>query len=144
MDAGQTILLEGLLRAQDRDNEVVGYAQIQRHAEHVIDWASRLTNPVLMPVGDAAQRLLGAVSLMAQGSIDIPVWTDRLDGRDVLLVGTVVASLIEFEAAAINARRRGATHIHGCAIEVAGHTSSSMLDSFTLLGQSSLRARRSA
>lgn len=144
MQTTQTTLLASLLRAQDRDNEVVGYPQIQHHAQRLIDWANHFDQPALVPIGEAAQRLLGATSLLAQGTLDIPVWNDRLDGRNVLLVGTIAASLIEFEAAAANARRRGATHVHACAIEVTGETTSNTLDSFTLLVQSSLRVRRSA
>src|SRR4051794_36692377 len=108
MHTGQLPLLSGLLMAQNRDNEVVGTAHIEDHAKLVIEFAQQFHDPILIPIGAAAQRLLGAVTLLACNTLDIPITAHRLVGREVLLVGPVTASLIEFEAAATNARRRGA------------------------------------
>lgn len=139
----QPSLLTAVLRAQDRENEVVTYPQIDVYARQVLDWSRQFDQPVLVGVGDAAQRLLGAVSLIQQASLELPVWSNGLHGRTVLLVGTIAASLIEFEIAATNARSRGASRVHACAIEVGEQHKSNRLDSLTLLNQNAA-VRRSA
>ncbi|QWF21771.1 hypothetical protein KM427_23065 [Nocardioides sp. LMS-CY] len=139
----QPPLLTAVLHAQDTDNDVVAFPQIENYARQISDWSRQFEQPVLMAVGDAAQRLLGAVSLIQRAHAETHVWTHGLRGRNVLLVGTVAASLIEFEVAAANARSRGASTVHACAIEVQGQPESHLLDSMTLLSRST-SVRRSA
>jgi len=139
-----TPLLTSLLDVQDRNNEVVAHPHIEAHAQHVVDWAMQFDQPVLVPVGVAAQRLLGAVAPLAKGTLEIPLYGDRFDGRTALLVGAIAGSLIEFEAAAANVRRRGANSVHACAIDVTHQVPTAALDSFTVLNAATSTVRQSA
>jgi hypothetical protein len=136
--------LAALLEAQQHDDRAVSYPHIETYARQIIDWASHFDRPLLVPVGDGARRLLGAVELLSHGQVETSAWSRDVQGRDVLLVGTVTASLIEFEMEASILRRQGAHSIHGCAIEVSATTASEGLDSFYLLSSRTQPIRQSA
>lgn len=137
-------LLEGLLHAQNLDDDVVAFPNIETYARRVLACATQFERPILQPVGATAQRLLGAVELLAQGTVDISDWGSTVQGRHVLLVGTVAQSFIEFEMAATTLRRQGATGVHGCAVQVPTNQPSTTLDSFAILADRPQPVRRSA
>jgi hypothetical protein len=125
-------LLAQLLDAQRADETAAQYPQVEDNARRVIAYAEHFDQPVLIPVGEAAHRLLAVVDHLARGTYDIPVWTRNVTGRQVLLVGTVAVSMIEFDMTANALRNQGAANVHGCAIDITGATEST-LDSFTVL-----------
>lgn len=136
--------LADLLEAQRHDDSAVSYPHIETYARQIIDWASHFDCPLLVPVGGSAQRLLGAVELLSRGHVETSTWSREVQDRDVLLVGTVTASLIEFEMEASILRRQGAGSVHGCAIEVGVSTTSEGIDSFYMLSSRTESVRRSA
>lgn len=136
-------LLTQLLDAQRADEAAVQYPQVEGNARRVIAYAEHFDQPVLIPVGEAAHRLLAVVDHLARGTHDIPVWTRNVTGRQVLLVGTVAVSTIEFDMTAATLRNQGAAHVHGCAIDITGATEST-LDSFTVLTGDQRPVKRTA
>lgn len=125
-------LLTQLLDTQREDEAAVQYPQVENNARRLIAYAEHFDQPVLIPVGEAAHRLLAVVDHLTRGAYDIPVWTRGVGGRQVLLVGTVAVSMIEFDMTAATVRNQGAAHVHGCAINIIG-TTESTLDSFAVL-----------
>lgn len=136
-------LLTQLFDAQHADETAVRYPQVEDNARRVIAYAEHFDQPVLIPVGEAAHRLLAVVDHLARGTYEIPVWNRNLSGRQVLLVGTVAVSMIEFDMTAETVRNQGAAHVHGCAIALTGATQSN-LDSFTVLTGDQTPVKRTA
>lgn len=137
-------LLTRLLQGQGRDDQIVTHPHIDKHAHQVIEWARQFDRPILVPVGPAAERLLGAVEVLARGEVETAGWSMDFRERQALLVGTVAMSLIEFEDAAAILRRRGAGGVHGCAFDVSQDAQPVGLDSFIRLGSRSVSVPRSA
>lgn len=144
MTNDQHDLLAELLWAQDRDNEVVSYPAAESYSRQIIRLAKNFSDPILVPVGSGGERLIGCVSFLSEGSIEAPLWYDTVGGRDVLLVGTVAGSMVEFDALAMSLRRRGAHSVHGCAMEVINGSGSAALESFTILRAVRQAARQTA
>lgn len=113
-----TPVFDRLLELQQADDAAVTHEHLERIAQRVIELAQALENPVVVPVGDSAQRVLGAVTLISHGKVEASTWTSRIANRDVLLVGTVAATTIEFETVAGVLRSRGASYIHACALHI--------------------------
>jgi hypothetical protein len=138
-------LLDTMLTMQARDDATVAYPAVRTHAAQVVSYANSLADHVvLLPVGNHASRLLGVVDVVSAGGLDIPGWNRDLTGRTVLLAGTVTHTLVEFQMAAIAARRQGAIAVHGCAVEVTHVDECEGLDSFLVLPPVSQTWQRSA
>jgi phosphoribosylpyrophosphate synthetase len=124
---------ERLFELQDADDASVTHDSLERVAHRVIRMAASLSHPIVVPVGDSAQRVLGAVTLLSRGCVEASTWARHVDGREVLLVGTVAATPIEFETVATVLRRQGAAEVHACALHIDALGETPNIDSFELL-----------
>lgn len=122
-----------LLELQQADDAAVGHESLERIARHVLQLTRSFENPVVMPVGESAQRVIGAITLISQGTVEVDTSTSQVARRDVLLVGTVAATTIEFETVAKILRNRGADHIHACAVHVDLLSPLQNVDTFDLM-----------
>ncbi len=128
-------LLDGLLTAQRRDEEATSHPLLAEYARRVVALSRRLGNPVLWPVGPAAERLAGAAVLAGEGAVRVRGWSGAPAAR-VLLLATVATSPIELVGAGSHARALNAASVHACAIDVEGieTVDKGAFDSFTALG----------
>jgi hypothetical protein len=113
-------LLRALLEAQRKDEESTAYPLIGEYARRIAVLCRRLGDPVLWPVGPAAERLVGAAVVISEGAAQARGWSSSLNDTDVLLVGTVATGPVELVAAASHARALYAVRVHACAIDVPG------------------------
>ncbi|NNG38066.1 hypothetical protein HJ588_02095 [Flexivirga sp. ID2601S] len=111
-------MLNRLFELQQADDAAIGHESLDRIARRVLQLAEAFENPLVVPVGDSAQRVLGAITLISRGTVEVSTWTCRVASREVLLVGTVAATTIEFETVAGILRSRGASGIYACALHV--------------------------
>jgi hypothetical protein len=118
-DRDQGPLLRAVLETEGRADVVLRYPSIGTYAGAAADVARYLRRPVLWPVGDGGQRLLGALELLTKGAYEPYGWRTSVGERVVLLIATVGVSGLEFAAAAVYARGAGATEVHGCAVDAA-------------------------
>jgi hypothetical protein len=128
-------LLDGILRAQRADELATGFPLIGTYAELVVAAARAYSEPLLWPVGDAAERVVGAAVLVGRGSVHARGWSTTMTGRNVLLVATTSTTPLGIIAAAAQARTLGARSVHACGIDIAGieDIADGTLDSFTSL-----------
>jgi hypothetical protein len=128
-------LLDGVLRAQRADEQATGFPMIGTYAERVVAATRAYSEPLLWPVGDAAERVVGAAVLVGRGSVHARGWSTTMTGRNVLLVATTSTTPLEIIAAASQARALGARSVHACGIDIAGveDIAEGTLDSFTSL-----------
>ena len=119
LDDAQGPLLREILDAESRAAQIVRYPSVLWLAHAIVAVAQSLTRPVLWPVGDEGQRLVGAVELVAQGKFDTYTWGTSVHDRLVLLIAPVGISGLSIATAADYAWRSGATEVHGCGVDVA-------------------------
>lgn len=137
----QSPLLHAVLEAEKRADDVVRYPSIRTYAEAAAEVARYLKRPVLWPVCDGGQRLLGALELLTEGVYEPYGWRTSVRERVVLLVATVGVSGLDFAAAAGYARSAGATEVHGCAVDsIMGNVDG--LDTFSQLTACDAHERR--
>ncbi len=113
-------LLRGVLSAQRRNEDATSFPLIGEYAQRVVAICRECKDPLLWPVGSAAERLVGAAVMVSEGSIRVRGWSTDIPNEVVLLVGTSATTPLELLAAAAHARSLGATSVHACAIDVAG------------------------
>lgn len=111
-------LLSRILELQLQDDDLASPRTLRAAAKDVLAVASRLDRPILIAAGPAADRILGAVSALWGDAAEAQIWTRDVRGRVVLIVGTVAATLVEFELLAKQMRSQGAVNVHACAIQV--------------------------
>jgi hypothetical protein len=70
--------------------------------------ADRLGNPILHPVDQAAERMLGALAGRYENAHEVSMRRTSYAGRDVLIVFVAAASTMELEATAAQLHRLGA------------------------------------
>ena len=111
-------LLKGLLDAQRSDEEAVSYPALKEHAAELVTLCARLGEPVVWPVGESAQRLLGAAVLLSRGQLR--PFTSGTDVRDkqVLLVTVAAVTPLALLQEAEYARRFGAEAVDACAVDM--------------------------
>jgi len=128
-------LLDGVLRAQRADEQATAFPLICTYAERVVAASRAFAETLIWPVGDAAERLVGAAVLIGQGSVHARGWSTPMAGRNVLLVAATSTSPLEIITAASRARALGARSVHACGIDIAGidDVPDGTLDSFTSL-----------
>jgi hypothetical protein len=126
-------LLSGLLKAQRREEQLVQYPGIEQLAAELVAAVEAIEGCLLWPVGSAAERLAGAATLHSRGAVDVAASNTPVAGRQVVLVGLVAVSPIVFEAVGEVLRRRGATAVHACAVDVVGLDRAAALDSHRTL-----------
>lgn len=125
-------LLQETLKAEARASEVVRYPTIEWASQAIVGLAGRLANPILWPVGDEGQRLVGAVELVGRGRFDALSWGTNVADRVVLLVAPVGVSSLGIASTVDYALRLGAREVHGCAFDTAIGAATG-LTTFTLL-----------
>lgn len=106
------------LELQCIDEVATSYPCLESYGRRLASLCEMHGDPVVWPVGDAAERLAGAAALLSEGRLRLRGWSDDLAGQQVLLVGTAAATPLALLAAASQARALGATTVHGCAIEL--------------------------
>lgn len=99
--------------------------------------------PVIWPIGAAAERIAGAAMLIGAGSLEVWSGHERLDGREVLLVGVAHVASSAFCLAASHAGALGAAGISACGYMVARSALESIPCPFSDL-EPHLAARRTA
>jgi hypothetical protein len=134
-------LLQETLNAEARASAAVRYPSIEWTAQAIAGLASRLANPILWPVGDEGQRLVGAVELVGNGRFDALTWGTDVTGRVVLLVAPVGVSSLGIATTVDYAWRLGACEVHGCALDTVIGTAAG-LTTFTLLEKPSRWVRQ--
>jgi hypothetical protein len=70
-------------------------------------------------VGEAADRLTGAATLLGGGEVRTRGWTDELDGERVLLIAVAHVTMLALQQAGCHARALGAVEVHGCRVAIA-------------------------
>lgn len=123
-------LLERLLDTQGLEEQVVGPASIEACAEAVVRHAGSLPDCLVWPVGAAAERVAGVVTARSHGTIDVAAWNTPVQGRCLLLFSVAAVSPIGLQVTAEQLRRRGATEVHACGVEVRGGDRAARLDSY--------------
>ena len=134
-------LLVGLLGAQRLEEEVVGSAHLLEVADAVVRRARRLGDCVVWPVGAAAERVAGVVTVRANGAVDVGAWNSPVEGRRILLVAVAGVSPLALEAAARHLLSRGADEVHGCGVDVRGGERAIGLHSYEELRPKTSRQR---
>lgn len=126
-------LLSRLLDAQALEARTVIYPALSACAEQVIGRVSELAGCILWPVGAAAERVAGAVTVVSKGKVETGTWNSEVDRRRVLVILVAGVSTLSLEAAIGQLRRRGALEVHGCGVAVEGAAELDALDSYTEL-----------
>jgi hypothetical protein len=126
-------LLSRLLEAQAVEAQTVAHPELRSCAEQVVDRARDIPDCLVWPVGAAAERVAGAVTLLSQGEVETGTWNSEVEGRLVLAILVAGVSTLSLEAAVAQLRRRGALEVHGCGVTVEGAAELEALDSYTEL-----------
>lgn len=131
-------LLKQVLGAQRAAERIVGdRVALRRGAELIMERWHDLGAPILWPVGEAAERLAGAVVLAGASEIRLRGWTDDVRGQPVLLFAVADVATLALQNAARHARHLGATEVHACAVDLAdspGLGGNAAFDSYCCLG----------
>jgi hypothetical protein len=130
-------LLKGLLAAQDASEAAVSYPAIVGWADALIALAAELGDPLLLPVSGPAERLVGAATVAARGSVRVRSRGGTLDGERVLLVDLAAVTPLQLLQAARHARLLGAADVAGCALSLDSPDGIEELDSYADLFASS-------
>ena len=110
-------LLAGIVRSQREAETIVGnHETLSVAATAVVEYLRNLRSPLVWPVGEAADRLVGAASLVAAGTLRQRGWTDDLRGERVVVLAVADATSLALQQAARHARQLGAVEVHGCRI----------------------------
>jgi hypothetical protein len=126
-------LLAELLKAQRCEERAVAFPAVEHFASALIERCRELEDPVVWPVGAAAERIAGAATVMAAGAVRVATWNMSLAEHRILLVAVAGATPLMMVAAAEHVRRLGAVEVHACAVDVAGAASEECWETFTPL-----------
>jgi hypothetical protein len=113
-------VLAEVLHAQREDDEAVSHPRLERLAEALIELCRQLDNPVVWPVGRAAERLTGSAIALAVGQLRVRGADTDLTDQPVLLVTVTAVTPIPLLDAAEQAHRLGVGKIYGCGVRVEG------------------------
>jgi hypothetical protein len=128
-------LLAALIDAQREDEAALSYPRIASLAYAVAEHCDQLDQPLVLPVGEAAERLLGATIVVSEGEVRQRGWTADLAGERVLLLCVSAVSPSSLVKAAGHARALGAVEVHACGVNVAGlDDGEQSLDSYEAVG----------
>jgi len=123
-------LLAALIDAQREDEAALSYPRITSLASALAEHCDDLGQPVVLPMGEAADRLLGATVVISEGEVRPRGWTGDLAGERVLLLCVSAVSPSSLVEAASHARAMGAIEVHACGVNVAGLTPGAHLAAF--------------
>jgi|SRR5665213_725355 len=112
--------LVALLVAQEAEAEAVRFPALEEHAIALIALGNDLGDPVVWPVGAAAERIAGAATLMSGGRIRVREWNSDVRGERVLVFAVVALTPVSLFAAAQQALNMGADAVQGCGIRIEG------------------------
>jgi hypothetical protein len=132
-------LLDDLINAQRLDEAIVSdYDSLFGIACSLVDSYRILEGPLVWPVGDAAERLLGAAVILSRGEVRCRGWTDDVTDQRILLVTVAAVTPLGLLTAADHARMLGAVELHARAVAI-GHRGfadvETVFESCGLLGQ---------
>jgi hypothetical protein len=111
-------LLVELVTNQIRAEEAVANSSLRDYARAVIRVSDE--DPLIWPIGNEAQRLVGAAQVVSDAELRVAGETHRLEGEKILLVVAFAVSPLPLWAAAEHATLLGAREVHACGIHVAG------------------------
>lgn len=128
--------LEDVLRMQRQDDDVFAAPNLEIQATAVARLCHDMGDPLLWPVGPAAERLSGAAALAGDGAVRVRGWMTDIEGEHVLLITLHSLTPLPLLQAAEQARRLGAAEVHACAIHLDGAVDpmfSEAIDAYHLL-----------
>lgn len=109
-----------VLAAQREDDEAVGYGQLERHAMALSELSSKLGDPIVWPVGPAAERIAGAATILGGGNLRVRGGTTDLTAQRVLILAVAAVTPLPLLQAAGRARALGAAEVLGCGVRIQG------------------------
>ena len=112
--------LTALLEAQDFEAAAVQFPALEAHASALIALGRRLDDPVIWPVGVAAERIAGAASLISGGGIRLREWNSEVRGERVVIFAVVSLTPLTLFAAARHALNMGAVAVEACGLRIEG------------------------
>jgi phosphoribosylpyrophosphate synthetase len=115
-DAGDG--LRALLEAQGQDAAAVTFPALEVHAAALISLGRRWNNPIVWPVGSAAERIAGAAALLSSGELRLREWNRDVQGERVLIFTVVAVTPLALIAAAQQALNMGAASVEACGVHV--------------------------
>lgn len=118
-------LLRELVEAHEMDDAATSFPNIEVLADALGQLSERLGSPILWPVGNAAERLVGATILRGRGSVRVRGSATDLNDERVLLVTVSAVTALELTATADYARRFGASDVQACAVALSRQPESS-------------------
>jgi hypothetical protein len=113
-------LLANLFSAHKAAERVTSYPELSSYASALAVLCEDMGSPVVWPVGDPAERLVGAAVLASEGEVRVRGWADDVRGERVLLAAVAAVTPLGLIEAAKQARAMGASEVHAVGIEVAG------------------------
>lgn len=112
--------LAAVLGAQEAEAEAVRFPALEAHASALIALDQDLGDPVVWPVGAAAERIAGAATLMSGGRIRVREWNSEVRGERVLVFAVVALTPFSLFAAAHQALNMGADAVQACGLRIEG------------------------
>jgi hypothetical protein len=113
-------LLNDLFRVQRLNERAISFPQLAAYCDAVEASCEALGDPIVWPVGAAAERISGAVVLSSCGRVRVRDWNSRVDGEHVLLLTVAAVTPLGLVAAAKQAKALGARKVSACGVDVKG------------------------
>jgi hypothetical protein len=98
--------------------DAVDFPALQSNSLGLIELSRSLGNPIVWPVGAAAERIVGAAMLKSTGDLRARAWNREVRGERVLVFATVALTPLTLVAAARQALCMGAIAVEACGIHV--------------------------
>ncbi len=118
--------LAALLGAQEAEAEAIRFPALEKHASALIALDRELGDPVVWPVGAAAERIAGAATLLSGGRIRVREWNSEVRGERVLVFAVVALTPLSIFAAAQQALNMGADAVQACGLRIEGFDDTSL------------------
>ena len=96
------------------------FPAIEANAAALVSLGHRLGDPVIWPVGSAAERIAGAATLISAGGIRAREWNSTVGGQRVLVFVVVALTPLSLFTAARQALNMGAVAVDACGLRVDG------------------------
>jgi hypothetical protein len=112
--------LAALLGAQDVEVAATQFPAIEAHAAALVTLGQRLGDPVIWPIGAAAERIAGAATLISAGGVRLREWNTTVRGQRVLIFVVVALTPLSLFAGARQALNMGAVAVDACGLRVDG------------------------
>jgi hypothetical protein len=109
-----------IIAAQRDDDAAVRYPQLAEHARALAELSRDLDDPLVWPIGIAAERLAGAAVVLSAGEVRTRGWNTDVTAQRVLLLAVTAVTSMSLVEAARHARELGAEEIYACGIRVQG------------------------